>query len=728
MQKTWKSTIETFRNIFKKRRIFVWTTILLFLLIFIYFSIIKDLPSPTTLSSPNVPQSTQIMDRNGELLYSIYTQKNRTDVPLDKIPQHVKDATIAIEDKDFYRHGAIDSRAVVRAIYKTVFKRELQGGSTITQQLVKTALLSPERTIPRKIKEFLLAVVVEQLYTKEQILELYLNHIPYGGTAYGVEAAAQTYFGKKASELSLGEASLLAGLPSAPTFYSPLTHPDRAKTRQKEVLQKMMEQKLITQEQKNEAEKEIFKIDPLRDSIQAAHFVFFVKELLEEKYGQKIVEQGGLKVTTSLDLKMQDFAQNTVATEVAKLKNVNASNGAALVLDPKTGEILAMVGSRDYFASDIDGNVNVTLALRQPGSAIKPINYAAGLAKGYTPATIFIDKKVCFPNPAGQPAYCPVNYDGKFHGAVQMRYALANSYNIPAVKMLRLNTVESMLATAAAMGITTLRDPARYGLSLTLGGGEVTMFELANAYSTFATQGYQVGIHPILKVEDSKGKVIEEYKSPSSPIFGKKVLSESIAFIISHILSDNGARGAAFGASSYLSVPGQVVSVKTGTTDDKRDNWTIGWTPSVLVATWVGNNDNSPMHPSLASGITGAAPIWNKIMSFVLQGKKPEAPKVPSTVVGMHVCTDNGGLPQEPEGDPNRCPTRFEYFIRGQLPRGANISRQKVFIDKTTGDIAQSGQIENIEEKEETVITDPLGDRYCIGCPHPDQPTPTPTP
>ncbi|MBI2622373.1 penicillin-binding protein [Candidatus Microgenomates bacterium] len=704
------------KSISRKRLLII--SLLVFLGVIFYFSILKDLPSPTTLSSPEIPESTQIVDRNGELIYTIYTQKNRASIPLSKIPKYVREATIAIEDKDFYRHGPIDPRGIVRALYQTIFKRQLQGGSTITQQLVKTALLTPERTIPRKIKEFLLAAVVEQLYSKDQILELYLNHVPYGGTAYGIETAAQTFFDKPTKDLTLAEAALLAGLPSAPTYYSPFTHLERAKTRQKEVLRKMEEQSYITSNERQQAEKDSFKLTKVKDQIKAPHFVFYIKELLEEKYGQKMVGQGGLKITTSLDLELQDFVQETVASEVAKLKRVNASNGAALVTNPKTGEILAMVGSRSYFDEEIDGNVNVTLAPRQPGSAIKPINYAVGLMKGYTAATTFIDQKTCFPNPGKEP-YCPVNYDGKFHGAVGVRYALANSYNIPAVKMLKLVGVEEMIATASAMGITTFKDPSRYGLSLTLGGGEVTMLELAQAYGTFANQGYRIDLHPILKVINRKGEILEEYKPPDSPIFGKKILPESVAFILSHILLDNGARSAAFGESSFLVVPGQQVSVKTGTTDDKRDNWTIGWTPSILAAAWVGNNDNSPMDPTLASGITGAAPIWNRIMRQALKDKKPESPKIPTTVVGAEVCSTSGKLPPA-EGTPDRCPTRFEYFVKGTVPKDVDNSKTNVSIDKATGDLAKPGQTDNVEDKEQIVITDPLGDSYCLSCPHPE--------
>lgn len=707
------------------------TTIIVFLgflVIAFYFFILRDLPSPTTLSSPNkIPQSTQILDRNGKLLYTIYTDRNRAPVKISDLPLHVRQATVAIEDKDFYRHGPIDPRGIARALFEIFAHRNLQGGSTITQQLVKTTLLSPERTIPRKIKEFLLALVVEEIYKKDQILELYLNNVPYGGTAYGIEAAAQTYFGKKAQNLTLSETTLLAGLPSAPTIYSPFgSHPELGQMRKKEVLAKMQEQGYISEDERKKAEEETPKFAQARDTIKAPHFVFYIKDLLVKKYGENMVEEAGLSVQTSLDLDIQDMAETTVASEVAKLKGLLVSNGAALVTKPGTGEVLAMVGSKDYFDTKHDGNVNVTLALRQPGSSIKPINYALGLINDYTAATPFVDKKICFPNPGSSP-YCPVNYDGKFHGAILMREALGSSINIPAVKMLKLNGVSKMTDLAQKMGITSLTQPDRYGLSLTLGGGEVSIVDMATAFGVFANGGYRINLHPILKVTDQAGHVLEEYKPPVSPIFGEKVLPDGVAFIISHILSDNNARSLAFGTDSALVVKGQVVSVKTGTTDDKRDNWTIGYTPSFLVATWVGNNDNKPMHPTLTSGVTGAAPIWRKIISSLLKDKKPEPEKIPDSAVGKEVCATSGKIPPA-EGSPNRCPTRFEYFVKGKEPKEADDSFHPALIDKTTNDLASPGQTDNIEYRDAIVVTDPTGDSWCLTCPHPELlPTPTPT-
>lgn len=702
-----------------------WQAVLLVLLLLgcgvFYFLILKDLPSPTKLSSSSIPQSTQIFDRNGVLLYTIYAEKNQTFLPLSQIPKYMQQATIAIEDRDFYKHGAIDLRGIARAAYATIVHKQLQGGSTLTQQLVKTSLLTLDRTITRKIKEVILAFATEILYPKDKILEMYLNQVPYGGTSSGVEAASQAYFDKHAKDLTLAEAALLAGLPEAPTTFSPNgAHPELAKARQKTVLTKMEEQGYITKKQRDEAIAQPLKIQQVATNIKAPHFVLYVKELLEKKYGERVIAEGGLNVKTSLDMSIQTFAQQTVASEVAKLKNLRVGNGAAVVTNPGTGEILAMVGSKDYFDTTTDGNVNITTALRQPGSSIKPINYALGLVKGYTAATPFVDRKICFPSGSTAP-YCPVNYDGKFHGVIPLRESLGNSINIPAVKMLKVNGVTDMIATASAMGIKSLtkNDPSHYGLSLTLGGGEVTMLEMATAYGVFANQGYRVDLHPILKVTDSKGKVLEEYTPPPSPIFGKKILSPAVTYIISQILLDNNARQLAFGPSSALKIGNQPVSVKTGTTNDYRDNWTIGYTPSVLVAVWVGNNDNTPMG-GVVSGVTGAAPIWNTIISYLLRDKAPQWPQKPDSVIAKVVCATSGLL-APPEGTPDRCPTRLEYFVRGTEPSKTDPGKQKVFVDKGTQDLAQPGQTDNIEEKEHIVVTDPTGDRYCITCPHPEQ-------
>lgn len=689
---------------------------------FTYWFIIKDFPSPNKLSYTTISQTTKILDRHGTLLYDIFVDKNRTIVPLSAVPKYVQQATIAIEDKDFYKHRGINPvGGILRAIRETILRQQLQGGSTITQQLVKTALLTPERTLQRKAKEIILAILVELRYSKDTILEMYLNQVPYGGTAWGIEAAAERYFGKSVRELTLAEAALLAGLPAAPTLYSPYgAHPDYAKKRQEAVLERMVEDHHITSDQAEVAKSEPLSYQPQTSNIKAPHFVMYVKEQLVKTYGEKLVEQGGLRVTTTLDLPLQEFAQTTVASEMAKLTDLRVTNGAALVTKPATGEILSMVGSYDYFASE-SGSYNVTTALRQPGSAIKPVNYAIGLENHIvTPATVFNDQPTCFS--AVPTAYCPNNYDGKFHGPVQLRFALGNSYNIPAVKMLKMNSPVTMVASASAFGITTFTDPSRYGLSLTLGGGEVPMTEMATAFGVFANGGIRKNLTAILKVEDAHGKVLEEDQDPNINqdtlsqllINGPRVISAETAFLISHILLDQNARSAAFG-SSYLQISGHpAVSVKTGTTDDKRDNWTIGYTPGILVASWVGNNDNSPMHPYLSSGVTGAAPIWNKLMSFVLKNKKESWPKQPEGIVGLQVCPISGLLPQ----DDNSCSPRYEYFIKGTQPWEKENLKMNVPIDKTTQKLAQPNQTDNVEVKEKQVVKDALGALYCIDCPH----------
>ena len=686
-----------------------------------YFLILKDLPLPTKLGSATNPQSTLIYDRKGKLLYNIYSNKNQIFIPISQIPKHMREATIAIEDRSFYSHGAVDLKGIARAAISIALKQQVQGGSTLTQQLVKNSLLSQERTILRKIKEVILAFATEMIYPKNKILEMYLNQSPYGGTAYGIEAASQMYFDKRAKDLSLAQSALLAGLPQSPTRYSPFgSHPELAKKRQLEVLKAMREEKYITSQEEQQAAKEVLKYKRISNNIEAPHFVLYIKDLLIAKYGAKTVEEGGLKVTTSLDSDIQKFAEEAVAKEIDSLpKYYRVSNGAALVTNPRTGEIVAMVGSKDYFDSSIDGNVNITTSLRQPGSSIKPINYALGLINKYPASTVFIDQEICFPNQGGR-NYCPQNYDGKWHGMVQLRYALGNSFNIPAVKMLKLNGVEAMVATATAMGITTFTKPQNYGLSLTLGGAEVKMTDMATAFGVFANGGYRIDLSPILKIIDKEGKILEEYKPPKSPIFGKKVLPDGVAFIISDILADNGARIAAFGENSKLRIPKQTVSVKTGTTNDYRDNWTIGYTPSFLVASWVGNNDNRQMG-GVVSGITGAAPIWNNIMSYLLKDKPQEALSRPADVIQKQVCSDTGFFPQAGSS----CPTRFEYFIKGTEKAVGTVKNESILIDKTTQDLAKKNQTDNTEPKEQTIFTDATGDKYCISCPHP---TPTPTP
>lgn len=694
---------------------------------FVYFYIFYQLPSPNQLKNyQNIPLSTEILDRHGNLLYSIYKNQKRSIVHINQLPKYMIYATIAIEDKDFYRHHGISLvGGIIRAIKDMLIKKQLQGGSTITQQLVKSALLTPERTIRRKIREIILAILVERMFTKDEILEMYLNQIPYGGTVYGVEEAARTFFNKRAKNLTLEEAAFLAGLPQAPTLYSPYRNPHLALKRRNEVLNAMYKQKFITKNEYEAAIKKPLLVQPFKEKINAPHFVFYIKEELEKKFNISEIETKGFKVYTTLDLELQQFAEKTVKEEIEKLKNLNVSNGAVLVTRPPTGEILAMVGSVDFFASD-SGSFNVTTALRQPGSAIKPLNYAIGLErKLVTPATIFLDIPVCFIT-AGQPkAYCPVNYDGKYHGPQALRFALGNSLNIPAVKMLAINGVKEFIASASAFGITTFKDPKNYGLSLTLGGGEVKMTEMAKAFSAFANQGKVKDLVSILKIVDKNDKVIFEYKDPnfvkdikkpiSYPKFlaisGKQVISKETAFLISHILLDNNARSLAFGSNSYLVIPNKAVSVKTGTTDDKRDNWTIGYTPNFLTVVWVGNNDNSPMHPYLTSGITGAAPIWNKIMTYLLKNQPDLWPIKPEGIVGHKVCWETGALQKEGEN----CQTRYEYFIKGTETKQSIITKQ--FVPVTKDDKLAPPNFPEVEMKEKTIIRD-MFNLYCLDCNH----------
>ncbi len=575
------------------------------------YQFVRNLPSPKSIGKVNYALSTHIFDRNGRLLYEIYREQNRTPVKLASLPNYVYQASIAVEDKDFFKHGGISPiGGIVRAMKDTIIKKQLQGGSTITQQLVKAALLSPERTISRKFKEILLALWTERLYTKQQILEMYLNQVPYGGSAYGIQEAAKTYLNKDAKDLTIEEAAFLAGLPQAPSIYSPYVNPNLTLARRNDVLKKMFEQKYISQSQYQRAISHQLQIVHPKTDIKAPHFVFYTKEELVKQFGPRQVEEGGLRVATTLDLTMQEKAEQILKEELDKISGLNVTNGAILVTRPSTGEILAMAGSVDYYATP-SGAFNVTTALRQPGSSIKPLMYSLALGKQYTAASILDDSPVVFRN--GTETYAPVNYDGKFHGRLTLRSALANSINVPAVKVLNTLGVNNFVDQARRLGISSWNDSSRFGLSLTLGGGEVEMVDMAKAYGVFANLGDRVEISPLLKVNDSTGGTIYQ-RNP----LGLRVLDPGIAYVLSDILSDNSARAMEFGAHSALEIPGYKVAVKTGTTDVKKDNWTIGYTPEFLVAVWVGNNDNSPMNQQLASGITGAAPIWNRMMSYLL--------------------------------------------------------------------------------------------------------------
>ncbi|MDP2638288.1 MAG: PBP1A family penicillin-binding protein [Candidatus Levybacteria bacterium] len=665
------------------------------LILFFWFS--RDLPTPGKLSASNFPQSTKIFDRNEILLYDIYRDENRTYITLDQVPKYLQEATIAIEDKDFYQNQGFSISGYLRAFRNAIIARGIAGGgSTLTQQLVKNTLLSSEQTIPRKIKEFILAIQVDRKYSKKQILELYLNVTPYGGTTVGVEAAAEKYFGKKAKDLDLTESVILAGLPQRPSYYSPYgQHPKAYVDRSREVLRRMQEDNYITKKQELETLKKLPNVKFLTEthSIKAPHFSFYVKDLLVKQFGENVVEQGGLQVTTTLNYKLQSQAEEIVKEEVENASGLKVGNGASVVLDTRNGEILAMVGSKDFFdPSSSGGQFNViTQALRQPGSSIKPIAYAVGLEKGYTASSLLMDTPTTFPGGTGEKDYAPKNYDGKFHGPLQLRFALGSSINIPAVKLLALVGVKSMLSTAHNMGLSTLEPTNdninRFGLSLTLGGGEVKPLELAAAYTAFANQGNHSDPIAILKVTDPKGKVLFEQKEVSK----KKVLSSEVAFIISHMLLDNNARLLTFGPNSYLNIPGRQIAVKTGTTDDKKDNWTIGWTPNVLVATWVGNNDNTPMG-DVASGVTGASPIWRRIILEAVKGKASSDFVKPDNVIAVTIDALGGGLPVDGQ------PTRSEYFIKGTEPQGPSPIYKSIKVSKENNNkLASQSEIDHNE-------------------------------
>lgn len=642
--------------------------VLAFFVAFAWYS--RELPKPGEVVRRQ-GYSTKIYDRNGQLLYDLYDDERRSPIEIENVPETLKQATIAIEDKDFYKHRGFDLMTVVRIPYNFVFKRRVVGGSTLTQQLVKNALLTNERSLSRKFKEFVLSLQIERNFTKEEILEMYLNEAPYGGTAWGVGTAAEVYFNKPISELNLVESAILAGLPQRPSAYSPYTGKTDAdgtplwSVRAKGVLRRMHEDGYITDLAYEEALSQLdtteFERAPV--SINAPHFVFYIRDLLSEMYGEEVVETAGFKVTTTLDLDFHKTAQSIVKEEVEKVEeSLNITNGAVVVVDPRNGEMISLVGSRDYSNSEIGGQFNVPVdGLRQPGSAIKPLTYLALLQRGYTPASMLVDVPTTFQATENDRPYTPQNYDGTFKGPVSVRNSLGSSLNIPAVKALAIVGVEDFLNLAYNMGLETFEpteaNKKRFGLAVTLGGAEVHMTDLALAYSSFANGGKKVEPVSILKVEDKDGRVLFEHR----PVEGRQIISEAEAFLISNILSDNNARAMAFGTNSLLNT-GRPIAVKTGTTNDLRDNWAIGWSREVLVTAWVGNNDNSAMK-SVASGISGATPIWRRVILAALEhGYGAPEWSVPSDVEQKMVDSISG----YPEHDD--FPSRSEYIIKGSLP------------------------------------------------------------
>lgn len=607
---------------------------LLYQLQYIFFT---NMPAVSLLTTQQPHFSSQITDRHGEVLYQVFGDENRIPTKLTAVSPYLINATVAIEDQDFWNHQGFSVRGFVRAIQSNAVGETVQGGSTITQQLVKMRLLSSERTLERKLKELVLALQVEQAYSKTEILEMYLNQTAYGGTAYGVAEASEYYFGKPAADLRLGEAALLAGLPAAPSEYSPFgQHPEKSIARQQEVLRRMVEDGYITQDQATLASAQPLVFRQQRHDIKAPYFVMYVLDRLEQAYGSDKLKEGGLIVTTTLDYPLQQSNEQLIATEMRQLERLHITNAAALVTNPQTGEVLSMIGGTNYFDSQGSGQVNVVLRPRQPGSAIKPITYATAFEKGLTPSNMILDAPISYANPYGAP-YAPKNYDGAFHGMVTLRTALASSYNVPAVKLLSYIGVPDLIAKAQSMGITTWTEPSRYGLSLTLGGGDVTMLDMATAYGVFANMGKKVVLNPIKEIKTFQGEVL--YQNPCTVDFcpSVQVLDPKVAFEVTHVLKDNQARTPAFGPLSALYIPPHEVAVKTGTTNNMRDNWTFGYTDNRLVATWVGNNDNSPMS-YVASGITGASPIWHDIMASLLDDTQPHIFTPPAGIQLATVC------------------------------------------------------------------------------------------
>ncbi|KKP85982.1 MAG: Penicillin-binding protein, 1A family [Candidatus Nomurabacteria bacterium GW2011_GWA1_35_8] len=659
--------------------------ILLAGVVIIWVSSLK-IPDFHSFEDRKVVNSTKIYDRTGKiLLYDIHQDVKRTDIPFEKMSVNIKNATIAIEDSEFYNHGGIKITSIIRAVLSNLLNStgKTQGGSTITQQLVKNALLTQKKTIARKIKEWVLAIKIDKSIPKEKILEYYLNESPYGGNIYGIEEASKTYFDKDAQDLTLAEAAYLASIPQSPTMLSPYgKNRDKLDARKNLVLSRMLELEFISQEEYNTAQNEVVSFVPQETiGIKAPHFVFFIKDYLEQKYGSELVEKGGLSVVTTLDYDLQEKGEEIVKEgALQNEKDWNGNNAGLVAIDPKTGQILTMVGSRDYFDKAIDGNYNIATAWRQPGSSFKPFIYATAFNKGFTPDTVLFDLPTEFqttcnaygkalPGHNQDDCYMPDDYDGKTRGPMSLRNALAQSINIPAVKLFYLAGLSDSLKTSEDMGISTLTDVSRYGLTLVIGGGEVSLLDMTSAYGVFANNGGRNPYTGILEIEDKNGKVLETY-FPNT----KEVLPKNTALTISDILSDNIARVPTFGSSSALLIPNRNVAVKTGTTNSNRDAWTIGYTPSIVVGVWAGNNDNKPMKKG---GSAVAGPIWNKFINETLKT-----------------------LPNEKFEKPNLeiDPKTVKPIIRGYWQGNENF-----FIDKISGKLA--GEFTPRETTQEKVIT-----------------------
>ncbi len=680
-----------------------------FLALIVLAVVSRQLPNPNQLLERSYELSTKIYDRNNVPIYEVYGEKNRTLVKLSDISPDVQHATLAVEDAAFYTHKGFSLRGMARALRNTITGKGLQGGSTLTQQVIKNTLLTQERTIMRKLKELVLSLQLENRYSKDEILQMYLNESPYGGQNYGVYTASRAYFGKEPKDLSLAQAAYLSGLPQRPSYYSQYgTNPEAGIERKNAVLELMHKKGWVGADGKNyyisdedyeKAINEELIFQAASIPFLAPHFVFYVKQELVDLFGEDIVEQGGLQVKTTLDLEFQEEAQKIVFEEVEGSKTLNVYNGGLIALNPKNGQILAMVGSKGYFLesepegciSGITGEnsclfepeLNTTTANRQPGSSIKPLTYASMLNQGYTSSFTFLDVPTKFPGEDVNKPYVPENYDGTFRGPMSLRKSLANSLNIPAVKALRVGGLDNMIDFAEELGITTLKQRERFGLALTLGGGETKLLEMTGAFGAFANKGMFYKPIAITEVTNSRGEVLYKWRDDG----GKKVMGEEVAFLISDILSDDGARSDAFGLGSLLNISGYKVAVKTGTTDDKRDNYAMGYTPSIAIGVWVGNNNNDKMNPYIASGITGATPVWNRTMKHYLQKyfsdeESRENFEAPKNVEKISIDKLTGMLPYDDKD------TRSEWFIKGTEPTAISDWYKKIEICEEDGKIA----------------------------------------
>ena len=642
---------------------------------FIYLQ--RTIPEPDSIVTRKVDESTKIYDSTGEiLLYDIHGEEKRTIIPWEQVPESIKHATLASEDSDFYEHKGVDFRGIARAFLRNIQEVGIsQGGSTITQQLVKKALLGDERTLGRKIKEVILTIEIERRFSKDELFWMYLNQIPYGSNAYGIESASKTFFNKPAKDLTLSESALLASLPKAPTYYSPHgSHVDELMARRDSILNRMQILGFITSEELGKALEEEVKFTPGIERIVAPHFVIMVKEYLVSKYGENAVESGGLQVTTTLDAELQKFAEEAVI-KYSKInrEKYKANNAALVAIDPKSGEVLTLVGSSDYFDIAQEGNFNVATAKRQPGSSFKPFAYATAFKKGYPSTTILFDVKTEF-NPSCTPdatsekdkygldCYNPDNYDGLFRGPVTLRSALAQSLNVPSVKTLYLAGVDDTINTAESMGISTLQDRSRFGLSLVLGGAEVKLIDLVSAYGVFANDGIRNPWVFIKKVENSRGDVLEEYEPEP-----KRVLEPQVARLVTDVLSDNNARAPVFGYINSLYLPGLEIAAKTGTTQENRDAWVVGYSTSVALGVWTGNNDNKSMTRS-GAGISASGPLWHEVLVKALEKRPSGSFSPPDPIFSNKIMLSGQYLDQS---DPNQGIHSILYYIDRVNPLGS---------------------------------------------------------